>query len=96
MTNVDLHGLGKHCVGTPVFNRIDPDDPYPKRIAGHIRATLADGQVVEMRQSHLRGGTSKPLSRTEIETRRVSNARYGGWLKGRGTSISRRSGDGHG
>lgn len=67
--------------------RIDPNDPYPKRFTGHIRATLADGQVIEVRQPHFRGGASEPLSRGEIEAKCVSNARYGGWSEDRACSL---------
>ena len=75
------------AVAAKVRYRIDPNDPYPKRLTGHIRATLADGQVVEMRQPHFRGGASEPLSRTEIEAKCVSNARYGGWPEDRAHSL---------
>jgi 2-methylcitrate dehydratase PrpD len=63
--------------------RIDPDDPYPKRFTGHIRATLADGRGIELRQPHFRGGASEPLSRGEIDAKFVSNARHGGWTDAR-------------
>ncbi|MSP48701.1 MAG: MmgE/PrpD family protein [Alphaproteobacteria bacterium] len=67
------------AVAAKVRYRIDPDDPYPKRFTGHIRATLADGRVVEARQPHFRGGASEPLTRSEIDAKFLSNARYGGW-----------------
>ena len=63
--------------------RIDPDDPYPKRFTGHIRATLTNGKEIELRQPHFRGGASEPLPRGEIEAKFVSNARYGGWSTSR-------------
>ena len=75
------------AVAAKVRYRIDPNDPYPRRFTGHIRATLADGQVVELRQPHFRGGASEPLTREEIETKCVSNARYGGWPEDRARSI---------
>ncbi len=75
------------ALAAKVRYRIDPNDPYPKRFTGHIRATLADGQVVELRQPHFRGGTSEPLTREEIEAKCVSNARYGGWTEDRARSL---------
>src|SRR3982075_1306198 len=47
--------------------QIDPNNPYPNNFTGHIRATLADGRVVEERQPHLRGGAHEPLTRGDIE-----------------------------
>jgi 2-methylcitrate dehydratase PrpD len=62
---------------------IDPDNPYPRAYTGHVRATLADGSVVEERQPHLRGGVSEPLSRAEIEAKACANMRHGGWDESR-------------
>jgi 2-methylcitrate dehydratase PrpD len=58
---------------------VNPNDPYPQRYTGHVRATLADGRVVEERQPHLRGGVAEPLSRSEIEAKFRANCRYGRW-----------------
>src|SRR5215467_6707808 len=63
--------------------QIDPANPYPKNFTGHIRATLADGSVVEERQPHMRGGAHEPLSRQDIEDKFVLNARHGGWPEAR-------------
>ncbi len=62
---------------------VDPDSPYPRAYTGHVRATLADGTVVEERQPHLRGGASEPLSRAEIEAKARANMRHGGWDEAR-------------
>ena len=59
--------------------RIDPDNPYPKNFTGHIRATLRGGRVVEERQPHMRGGAHEPLTRKDIETKFLLNARHGGY-----------------
>jgi 2-methylcitrate dehydratase PrpD len=67
------------ALASKVRYQIDPNDPYPNNFTGHIRATLADGRVVEERQSHLRGGAHEPLSRDDIEEKFVLNARHGGW-----------------
>jgi 2-methylcitrate dehydratase PrpD len=57
----------------------DPDHPYPRSYTGHVKVTLDDGQVIEERQPHLRGGVAEPLSDAEIEAKFRANARHGGW-----------------
>jgi 2-methylcitrate dehydratase PrpD len=59
--------------------RIDPANPYPDNFTGHIRATLRDGSVIEERQPHMRGGAHEPLSRADIESKFLLNARHGGY-----------------
>jgi len=66
---------------------IDPHDPYPASYTGHLRVALADGQVIEERQPHLRGGAQQPLSRTEIEAKFFANAAYGGWPRERAEAV---------
>lgn len=58
---------------------IDPADEYPANFTGHLRATLDDGTVHEIRQPHMRGGARAPLSLAEIEAKFADNAAYGGW-----------------
>jgi 2-methylcitrate dehydratase PrpD len=59
--------------------RIDPDNEYPKNFTGHLRATLTDGSVLELRQPHMRGGAREPLSTEALNAKFVDNAKYGGW-----------------
>ena len=59
--------------------QIDPRNPYPRNFTGHIRATLADGRVVEERQPHMRGGAHEPLTSADIADKFLLNARHGGW-----------------
>jgi 2-methylcitrate dehydratase PrpD len=59
--------------------RIDPHNPYPNNYTGHLRLMLTNGDVVEERQPHLRGGTNEPLTRRDIEEKFALNARHGGW-----------------
>jgi 2-methylcitrate dehydratase PrpD len=59
--------------------RIDPANRYPNEFTGHVRATLADGSVVEERQPHFRGGAKEPLTRADIFAKFVLNCRHGGW-----------------
>jgi 2-methylcitrate dehydratase PrpD len=58
---------------------VDPDNPYPNAFTGHIRATLNDGRVIEVRQPHFRGGAEEPLTRDDIVAKFRLNARHGGW-----------------
>lgn len=60
---------------------VDPANPYPRQFTGHLRATLRDGSVIELRQPHFRGGAHEPLARSEIEAKFFANAAYGGWSK---------------
>jgi 2-methylcitrate dehydratase PrpD len=66
-------------VAAKVRYRIDPKNPYPNEFTGHIRATLADGSVVEERQPHFRGGAKEPLTRAGIFDKFTLNCRHGGW-----------------
>ena len=60
---------------------VDPKNPYPKAYTGHVRMTLKNGQVVEERQPHIRGGAHEPLTRAEIEEKFRGNCRYGSWTQ---------------
>jgi len=67
---------------------IDPKDEYPRNFTGHIRATLKDGSVREVRKAHMRGGAHEPLSRDEILTKFHDNARFGGWPRERADALA--------
>ena len=58
---------------------IDPHHPYPRSYTGHLQVTLQDGQVLERRQPHLRGGAAEPLTNAELEAKFHANALHGGW-----------------
>ena len=58
---------------------INPGDEYPRKFTGHLRATMHDGTEREYRQLHMRGGAEEPLPVTELETKFMDNAAYGGW-----------------
>jgi 2-methylcitrate dehydratase PrpD len=66
-------------LASKVTYRVDPDDPYPKVLRGHIRARLADGRVVEERQPYLRGGTNEPLTQDDLARKFRGNCGFGGW-----------------
>jgi 2-methylcitrate dehydratase PrpD len=67
---------------------INPNDPYPKNFTGHIRATLKDGSVREVRKAHMRGGAHEPLSESEILAKFYDNARFGGWPRVKAASLA--------
>jgi 2-methylcitrate dehydratase PrpD len=62
---------------------INPADPYPRQFTGHIRATLKDGTVREVRRANMRGGAHDPLSEDDIRTKFRDNTLFGGWTVAR-------------
>ncbi len=66
---------------------IDPDNEYPDNYSGHIRVTMKDGTVRELRQPHMRGGVHEPLTRDELIRKFHSNIAYGGWNKDQGERL---------
>jgi len=76
---------------------IDPDNEYPRNYSGHIKVTLKNGAVVELRQPHMRGGAHEPLTRADLEEKFTLNARHGGWGPGEiaaGLALARNFSDG--
>jgi 2-methylcitrate dehydratase PrpD len=73
-----VHDASLLSVAGKVSYEIDPDNPYPAAYTGHVRLQLLDGSVEEVTQSHLRGGISAPLRRSEIDAKFMANATYGG------------------
>lgn len=72
-----------------VSYEINPHDEYPRNYSGHIRATFNDGQIIEERQPHLRGGVREPMSREELVAKFHANASFGGWPESRATDLER-------
>lgn len=66
---------------------IDPDNPYPSRFTGHLRVTLKDGEIVEIRRDNMRGGAHHPLSKAEFENKFKANVAYGGWSEDRSDDL---------
>jgi len=62
---------------------IDPDNPYPDEFTGHVRVVLKNGNSVEERQAHFRGGAHEPLSREDLEEKFRLNCAHGGWPRTR-------------
>jgi len=67
---------------------VNPGDPYPKNFTGHIRATLKDGSVREVRKPHMRGGAHEPLTEADILAKFRDNARFGGWTLARADALA--------
>ncbi len=65
---------------------IDPDSEYPHNYTGHLRVLLHNGQVIEERQPHLRGGAREPLTTADIEAKFRLNVSFGGWDEAQATS----------
>ena len=63
--------------------RVDPDNEYPSNYTGHLKATLTDGTVHEIRRPHLRGGARQPLTRADLLRKFTLNAVFGGWTEDR-------------
>jgi 2-methylcitrate dehydratase PrpD len=57
---------------------VDPANPYPHRFTGHVRATLNDGRVMEVRQTYFKGGAEHPLSDADLEQKFRANCSHGG------------------
>ncbi len=68
---------------------VDPANPYPRNYTGHIRATLKDGRVIEVRQPHMRGGAHQPLDDAEIVAKYRANCAFGGWAPRRAEALLR-------
>jgi 2-methylcitrate dehydratase PrpD len=66
---------------------INPHDEYPRKFTGHLRALLKDGTQKEYRQPYIRGGVEEPLSDSELESKFMENARYGGWTSAMGERL---------
>ncbi|MCC7428557.1 MAG: MmgE/PrpD family protein [Alphaproteobacteria bacterium] len=67
------------ALSAKVRYRVNPADPYPREYIAHIRATLADGRVLELHQPHMRGGTRERLSRAELGAKFAANCAFGGY-----------------
>ena len=65
---------------------VDSDNPYPRQFTGHLRVTLRNGQVREIRQGHFRGGVQEPLSFDDLVKKFRANCAYGG-VEGRADEL---------
>jgi 2-methylcitrate dehydratase PrpD len=68
--------------------RVDPENEYPRNFTGHLRATMRDGTIHELRQPHMRGGARDPLPQQELETKFAENCAFGGWAPSQTTRLA--------
>jgi 2-methylcitrate dehydratase PrpD len=66
------------ALATKVRYIVDPNNPYPRQFTGHLRVTLRNGEVLEARQGHFRGGVEEPLSFADLVKKFRANCIYGG------------------
>jgi len=78
-----VHDPAVRALAGKVRYVIDPDNPYPDRFTGHVRVTLASGDVHETSQNHFRGGRDEPVSPAALEAKFMANCAYGGWTASR-------------
>ena len=57
---------------------VDPANPYPKQFTGHVRVTLKDGRMLEVRQAYFKGGSEHPLSDADLKQKFRANCHHGG------------------
>jgi 2-methylcitrate dehydratase PrpD len=76
------------ALAATVSYRIDPANEYPRNFTGHIKATLRDGAVREVRRSQMRGGAHEPLSDEELRAKFYDNVRFGGWEAERARAVA--------
>jgi 2-methylcitrate dehydratase PrpD len=80
--------LAARALAAKIRYKINPSDPYPASFTGHLRAALRNGEVIEIRQNHMRGGMHAPLTAAEIEAKCIDNALYGGWPQERAAALA--------
>ncbi len=78
-TNERVMDPAVRALAATVSYVIDPNNDYPKNFSGHIRATLKDGTVREVRKPHMRGGAHEPLTDDEVKVKFLDNLQFGGW-----------------
>lgn len=67
---------------------IDPKNPYPREFTGHVRVTLRDGSVREIRRPYFRGGAHAPIPDDELMKKYRDNCRFGGWSGERAAQVA--------
>jgi 2-methylcitrate dehydratase PrpD len=87
-TNARVADSAVRALAAKVSYVINPNDPYPNNFTGHIRATLTDGSVREVRKPHMRGGAREPLSEADIMAKFTDNARFGGFSRAQSAALA--------
>lgn len=86
-TDARVAERGVRDLAAKVSYVVDPANPYPRAFTGHIRATLTDGSVREVRRANMRGGAHDPIPSPEIIEKFHDNARFGGWDDARSIAL---------
>ena len=50
---------------------------YPKNYSGEIKVLLENGDIINQKQSNLRGGKLFPLDKKDVELKFLENLKYG-------------------
>ncbi|HYA30285.1 MAG TPA: MmgE/PrpD family protein, partial [Acidobacteriota bacterium] len=74
-TDAAIHDPAVLKLAAKVRYVLDPTIDYPRHFSGHLKVTMATGQVFEENQPHPRGGLEDPLPPSEIEEKFRANAR---------------------
>jgi len=77
-----------HAFADKISYVIDPENPYPREFTGHVRATLSDGSIREIRRPYFRGGAHAPIPDDELMRKYEDNCRFGGWSTERTKAIA--------
>jgi len=78
-----VHDRAIRALASKVRYVVDPTNPYPRQFTGHVRVTLASGEVREAVQGHFRGGRDEPMSAKDLEAKFMASCAYGGWNEAR-------------
>jgi 2-methylcitrate dehydratase PrpD len=88
-TDERVHDPNVRALAAKISYVIDPNNDYPANFSGHIRATLTDGTVQEVRKPHMRGGAHEPLTDDEVAAKFRANLAFGGWDAARAVQLAR-------
>jgi 2-methylcitrate dehydratase PrpD len=77
-TDDAVHDAAVLALAAKVRYTVDPANPYPKVITGHLGVRLRDGSRIDERQPYLRGGVNAPLTQADLEAKFSLNCAFGG------------------
>ena len=78
------------ALAAKVSYSVDPANPYPRQVTGHLSVTLDDGTVHEHRQAFFKGGAEHPLSDAELQHKFFANGAHGGMARSDAEALARR------
>ncbi len=86
-TEARIHDPDVLALCRKISYRIDAENEYPRNFTGHLRATMRDGSVIELRQPHMRGGARDPLPQAELDGKFIENCGFGGVVTGKADEL---------